>query len=105
MIILETKKFFDPIMEELADSKTSALFAYTTIERNSRALLALAKHKPLINLKVKHLRFAAVSLEVAQMIQDTFLPEDTLAYEEIGCEEYDVCFGAKIKKKAIPSFY
>lgn len=93
----------DPIMEDLADSKTSALFAYIAIERNSRALLALAKHKPLSNLKAKHLKFAAVSLEVAQMIQDTFFPKDTLTYEELGCEEYDICFGEKIKKKVISS--
>lgn len=93
----------DPLMEELADSKTSALFAYIAIERNSRALFALAKHKLLSNLKARHLKFAAVSLEVAQMIQDTFFPDDTLAYEEFGCEEYDVCFGEKIKKRAISS--
>lgn len=93
----------DPIMEELADSKTSALFAYMAIERNSRALFALAKHKPLRELKENHLKFAAVSVEVAQMIQDTFFSKDTLTFEELGCEEYDICFGEKIKKKAISS--
>lgn len=93
----------DPIMEELADSKTSALFAYIAIERNSRALLALAKHKPLLELKESHLHFAAVSLELAQMIKDIFFPEDILNYQEFGVEEYDLCFAEKIKKKITSS--
>lgn len=82
----------NPIMEELADSKTSALFVYIAIERNSRALLALAKHKPLRELRKEHLKFAAVSLEMMQILQDYFFPEDDLIYEEFGCEEYDECF-------------
>lgn len=82
----------DPDMQELADSKTSALFAYMAIERNSRALIALAKHKPLRDLKEENLKFAAVSLEMAQMLQDEFFPDDKLFYEEFGCEEYDECF-------------
>lgn len=93
----------DPNMEDLADSKTSALFAYVAIERNSRALLALAKHKPLREIKENYLKFAAVSLELAQMIQDAFFPDEIVTYEEFGCEEYDVCFGGKIKKKTISS--
>lgn len=82
----------DPFMVELADSKTSALFVYMAIERNSRALLALARHKPLRHLREKHLKFAAVSLRVLQMLKENFFPEDDLMYEEFGCEEYDSCF-------------
>ncbi len=90
----------DPLMKDLADSKTSALFTYIAIERNSRALLALARHRPLRELREKHLRFAAISLEIAQMLQDNFFPEDNLIYEEFGCEEYDKQFKKKLRIKS-----
>ncbi len=82
----------DEIMQELADSKTSALFAYMAIERNSRALLALATHKPLRTWQETHIKFASVSLELLDMLREEFFPEDALDYEEFGSEEYDKCF-------------
>lgn len=82
----------DSIMEELADSKTSAFFAYMAIDRNSKALAALTRHKPLHYLKEKHLKLAAVSLEMAEMIREEFFPDEKLDYKEFGCEEYDECF-------------
>lgn len=78
--------------DDLLDSKTSAFFAYVAIERNSRALLALAKHRPLLQLKRLNLEFADVSVELASLIQDYFFPDDELEYEEFGCESYDKCF-------------
>lgn len=78
--------------DDLNDSKTSALFAYVAIERNSRALLALSKHKPLKELKEKFIKFAAVSLDIAEVIKEEFFPKDKLIYKELGCEEYDRLF-------------
>lgn len=82
----------DSTMEELADSKTSALFVYMAIERNSRALAALAKHKPLRHFKEKHLKFAIGSLEIADMVREEFFPDEKLNYKEFGCEDYDELF-------------
>ncbi|OGH19828.1 MAG: hypothetical protein A3D74_00970 [Candidatus Levybacteria bacterium RIFCSPHIGHO2_02_FULL_37_13] len=82
----------DENMQELADSKTSALFVYMAIERNSRALLALAKHKPLRDWRENHVKFASVSLDLLDMLREEFFPEDILDYEEFGSEEYDRCF-------------
>lgn len=79
-------------MEELADSKTSALFTYMAIERNSRALAALAKHKLLHHLKEKHLKLAAISLELIEIVREEFFPEEKLESKEFGCEEYDERF-------------
>lgn len=78
----------DSFMKEVADSKTSAFFTYIAIERNSKAMMALAKHKLLRELKEKHLRFAAVSLEVAEMIRQEFFPNDKLVYKEFGYEDF-----------------
>lgn len=85
----------DPFMEELADSKTAAFFAYVAIERNSRALRALAKHKPLSQQKEKHLKQALISLHMAEMIREDFFKDYDLTYKEFGCEEYDEYFGGK----------
>jgi hypothetical protein len=82
----------DPILQENHDDKTSALFAYMAIERNSRALLALARHKPLRDVKEKHLKFASVSLEIAEMIREEFFPEFDGKYEEFGCDSYNKLF-------------
>ncbi len=82
----------DPFMKELADSKTSSFFAFIAIERNSRALQALARHKPLIDSREENLKLALVSLEIAQMIKDYFFPKDILLYEEFGCGSYNEYF-------------
>lgn len=81
-----------PIMSELADSKTSALFSYMAVKRNSKALLALSKHKPLKYLKEKHLKFAALSIDLAEMISQEFFPNCKLDYEEVGCDSYNEIF-------------
>ena len=77
----------DPL-DDIDDSKTSALFVYTAIERNSRALLALSRHKPLKYLKAKLLKYARLSLDMAQTIREEFFPEDKLKYEEFGYYDF-----------------
>lgn len=72
----------------IADSKTSAFFAYIAIKRNARALLALSKHRPLVNRRVYYLKLASVSVELYEMIQQEFFPDDKLIYEEIGCNDF-----------------
>lgn len=74
--------------DELDDSKTSAFLAYIAIERNSRALLSLAKHQPLAYLKEKHLKLAHTSLKLCEAIAEDFFPKDNLVYEEFGYVEY-----------------
>lgn len=81
----------DP-QDDLYDSKTSALFAYVAVERNSRALLALSKHKSLRTLREKLIKFAAISLDLAQFIKEEFFPKDKIIYKELGCEDYDKLF-------------
>lgn len=73
----------DP-MNDLHDSKTSAFFAYIAILRNCNAMLALATHKPLRDLREKHLKFAQLSIKVAESIRKNFFPNERLIYEEIG---------------------
>ena len=77
----------DPL-DDIDDSKTSALFVYTAIERDSRALLALSRHKPLKYLKAKLLKYARLSLDMAQTIREEFFPEDKLKYEEFGYYDF-----------------
>jgi len=74
------------------DYKTSALFAYMAIERNSRAALALSRHKPLSDLKQKYLRFAKLSIELTEIIKREFFPKYKQSYREFGTEEYDQIF-------------
>ena len=81
----------DPL-DIIDDSKTSAFLAYLAIERNSRAFLALAAHKPLQGRKEKHLKLAKLSLEIAKAPQDYFFPDESLNYTEFGCEDYDETF-------------
>jgi len=78
----------DPIREEAMDAKTSAFLAYVALERNSRALLALSKHKSLYDLREKNLKFAHLTLELADMIREEFFPDEVLTYEEFGYEEF-----------------
>lgn len=78
----------DPIRDELMDSKTSAFFAYIAVERNSRALLGISRHKPLRDLREKNFKFAKVSLEIADMIRSEFFPDESLIYEEFGSEDF-----------------
>lgn len=80
---------FDLMMQDLADSKTSALFAYVAIQRNCRALLALVKHKPLIDWREAHLKLAKLSLKVSNLIKEDFFPLDDLTYEEFGYEDFN----------------
>ncbi|MDO8570468.1 MAG: hypothetical protein Q7R97_02685 [Candidatus Daviesbacteria bacterium] len=74
------------------DNETSAFLAYLAIERNSRALLALAKHKPLIQQRRSYLKLSKTSLELANIIHQEFFPGWELKYQEYGCEEYDQLF-------------
>lgn len=74
--------------DELDDSKTSAFLAYIAIERNSRALIALSRHKSLAYLKQKHLKLAQTSLRLCEAIKEEFFPEDKLVYEEFGQIDY-----------------
>lgn len=79
----------DPIMQELADSKTSTFFAYIAVKRNGAALLALSKHKPLHTRREVYLKLAAISMEVAAMIQEEFFPDEKLIYEEFGYQGFE----------------
>lgn len=86
----------DPLIDA-DDAKTSAFLAYVAIERNCRAALALARHKPLRDLKQKHLKFAKLSLEMAGIIKQHFFPKYRLSsYREFGTEDYDQLFSSMI---------
>lgn len=74
--------------DDLFDSKTSAFLAYIAVERNSRAFLTLAQHKPLKQMRKKHLQLAKLSLDMCEVIRKEFFPEDTLEYEEFGYNEF-----------------
>lgn len=78
--------------DDTEDSRTSALLSYVAIERNSRAALALAEHKPLGDLKQKYLKFAKLSITLCQIIKKQFFPSYRLSYREFGTEEYDRYF-------------
>ncbi|MBI2337904.1 hypothetical protein HYU95_01860 [Candidatus Daviesbacteria bacterium] len=80
---------FDLIMYDLADSKTSALFAYVAIQRNCQALLALVKHKPLTDWRENHLKLAKLSLKVSNLIKEEFFPLEDLIYEEFGYGDFN----------------
>lgn len=76
--------------DDLQDSKTAAFYAYVAVERNSRAFLTLARHKPLIEMKKKHLQLAKYSLAVSLMIRETFFPDDELEYIEFGYDDFQI---------------
>ena len=78
--------------DDLDDSKTSAFLAYIAIDRNSRAFLWLAAHKPLMSMKIKYLKLAELSLSLCGLIREEFFPQERLTYEDFGCEEYDKIF-------------
>lgn len=82
----------DEIMRELADSKTSALLAYIAIERNSRVFFRLSNHKPLVYLKSKLLKLSILSLELANLIENDFYPDDKFELKEFGCSNYNKVF-------------
>lgn len=82
------------IMRELADSKTSALFAYVAVKRNILGSLAFARLARTREEKRVFLEFAEISHQVTECIRDEFFPEEGLAYEEYGCEEYDEVFSS-----------
>lgn len=86
----EKKDKFD----DLKDSKTSAFMTYVAIERNSKALIRLAIHKPLLLSRKKFLKMARLSLDLMDLINGEFFPEfNPIVYEEFGCESYDKLFG------------
>ncbi len=74
--------------DDLDDSKTSAFLAYIVIDRNSRAFLALARHKPLMSMRIRYLKLAALSLSLCDLIREKFFPEDKLEYEEFGYYDF-----------------
>lgn len=74
--------------DDLDDSKTSAFLAYIAIERNSKAFLALAQHKPLKSMKIKYLKLAKLSLSLCELIKDEFFPDDKLDYKEFGYYDF-----------------
>lgn len=78
--------------DKTLDAKTSAFLAYIAVIRNSQAALALAAHKPMAYAKSDHLKFAKVSIEVADIIKKEFFQKEELAYKEFGCEEYEEIF-------------
>lgn len=77
---------------ELADSKTSAMFAYMAVERNAKALKRLAKHKPLLLLRPRFLKLASVSEKLTELIRDEFFPFDNLILDEFGVDSYNKAF-------------
>lgn len=79
---------YDLYMVDLADSKTSALFVYVAIQRNCRVLLALVKHKPLIDLREEHLKFAKLSLKISELIRKEFFPYEDLNFKEFGYKDF-----------------
>lgn len=81
----------NPAFRDISDAKTSALFAYVAAERNSRALLRLAREKNLSNIRNDLLKFSKDSLSFMDSLQAAFFEEEPV-YEEIGCESYDKCF-------------
>lgn len=74
--------------DDLDNSKTSAFLAYVAIERNSKAFLSLAWHKPLKSMRVKHLKLAKLSLNLCEFIKDDFFPNEELEYEEFGYHDF-----------------
>jgi hypothetical protein len=74
--------------DDLEDSKTSAFLAYIAVERNSRALLALSRHRPLCDHKMQILLLAENSLNVITLIQEEFFPDEILEYEEFGYYDF-----------------
>lgn len=74
--------------DDLDDSKTSAFLAYIAIERNSKAFLALAQHKPLKSMKIKHLKLAKLSISMCELVREEFFPDEEFEYEEIGYKEF-----------------
>lgn len=74
--------------DDLDDSKTSAFLAYIAIERNSKAFLVLAQHKPLKSMKIKHLKLAKLSLTLCEFIRVEFFPDEKLEYEEFGYYDF-----------------
>jgi len=70
------------------DGKTSAFLAYIAIQRNCRAMLTLVKHKPLVDLREEHLKFAQLSLRTSDLIKQEFFPLEELEYDEFGYSDF-----------------
>lgn len=80
--------------DELADSKTSALFTYMAIDRNIRAMISLARNLNSLELKTQFLEFAQMCKQVRDQIKKEFFPEEKVDLsEEIGCEYLDEILG------------
>lgn len=93
------REYDSGIAEELADSKTSAFFAYVAIKRNAMGALALAKRSEKHDDRQFFLEFAEISQQLLRNIQREFFPDDELIYEEFGCDEYDRTFSNKQVKQ------
>jgi len=89
------------ISRELADSKTSAFFAYIAIQRNIKSTLALSHQVKNYFQKEKFLEFSLLSQEVAEQLRQEFFPDDNLIYREIGYEEYDQIFSEQPPKQLL----
>lgn len=79
---------FEPPEFHANDGKTSSFLSYIAILRNCRVMLALVKHKPLIDLREKHLKFAKQSLKISEIIKQQFFPHEDLVYEEFGYTDF-----------------
>jgi hypothetical protein len=80
---------------EIADSKTSALFAYLAIDRNRRTLKRLSKYKPLARLRKSFLKMSKISADLLEVIKGEFFPKDEIAEtvsDEFGCDSYNKLF-------------
>jgi hypothetical protein len=76
------------------DSKTSAFMSYVAIERNFKAFMALAAHKPLILLRKKYLKMAKLSMDLMDLVKENFFSEfEPVVYEEFGCGSFDKILG------------
>jgi hypothetical protein len=83
----------DEIEQEIADSKTSALFAYMAIDRNKRTFIRLARHRPLFALAKRFLKIAKISADLLDIVKGEFFPEDDIDMnEEFGCDSYNKAF-------------
>lgn len=81
-------------IDELDDSKTSAFFAYAALERNAKALDALANQQPPLSTLTEYDHLAELSHKLATMIRDDFFAETDMNFEEYGCESYNNLFQA-----------
>ena len=51
-------------------------------------MLTLVKHKPLVDLREEHLKFAQLSLRTSDLIKQEFFPLEELEYDEFGYSDF-----------------